>query len=288
MQPIALTQSLRDYYNGLSNTPSSRDAESQINQFNKMAPRSTDILAGYETQAGVDSLTGEASTLQKNILNTENLLNAVPDAIATRTSNALVSGAQAQRLTAAEQDPISKQLGVLSTRYQGVQNDLGNARDRASKYATLDIGDIGTWRDSLTGRLNAALQREEQERQAAEQARQLKALQDMIAAQNAAMNARLAEYNRQAAAARQSYLATQQQYKLFQQSYNPQQTISAQVLQPTISGTILQPARTVQSFQPTISGTKLQGSNPGMNLNMSGSGGISLGRGNTIQGIPLR
>lgn len=289
MQPSALTSSLRNYYNGLSSTPSSADAEAQMNSFNKMAPRSTDILADYEKQAGVDPLQQEASGLQKSILSTENLINAVPDAIQTRTSNALVSGGQAQRLVAAEQDPLSKQLGVLNSRYQGTQNDLGNARDRASKYASLDINDISGWGSSLQSRLSAALQREEQQRQAAEQARQLKALQDLIAQQNAAMQAQMAQANRQYqdAMARTKYLLNTSNYNLNAKPYNPQQTISASILQPAATARILQPAATVQRFQPAASASVFQNANPGFNLNMSGSGGIKL-QGGSLQGIRIR
>lgn len=290
MQPSTITSGLRDYYNGLSNTPSSADAESQLNQFNKMAPASTSILADYEKQAGVQGYQTESSNLHKNILDTENLINALPDAIATRTSNALVSGAQANRLVAAEQDPLSKQLTVLNSRYTGTQNDLQNAESQASKYATLDIGDIGTWRDSLSGRLTDALNREEQQRQAAQQAAQLKAVQDMIAAQNAQNAAAMARLTALSNAARQSYLTTQANYNNFVQSgaLNPQKTISTSVLQPTVSVNYLQPAK--NTVQVTAPSSSLQGGMlNGFNLNTSGGVGIPIsgslyGGG----GIPIR
>ena len=286
MQPSTITSGLRGYYNGLSSTPSSQQAESQVNDFNKMAPNSTSILADYEKQAGVQGYQTEASNLHKNILDTENILNALPDAIATRTSNALVSGAQSQRLVAAESDPINKQLGVLNTRYTGTQNDLQNAQSQASKYTTLDVGDINTWRDSLSGRLSSALQREQQEREAAEAARQMKAFQDMIAAQNrqmaAAQAAATKSYND--AMARSKYLLSTSSASVNTPSYNPQQTANISILQPTVSGSYLQPAK--NTVQNTISGNKLQGT-VGANLNTSGSGGIKL-TGNNIQGIKLR
>jgi hypothetical protein len=288
MQPSSLTAGLRSYYNGLSSTPSSGQAESQLNDFNKMAPNSTSILADYEKQAGVTGYQTEASALHKNILDTENLINAVPDAINARTSNALVSGGQAQRLTAAEQDPLNKQLGVLNTRYSGTQNDLQFAEGQASKYTSLDVGDINNWSSSLQGRLSDALNREEQQRQAAAQAAQQKALQDLIAQQNAQMNAQMAAstkaYND--AMARTKYLLNTSKTVINQGSYNPQQTAGINILQPTMSGNILQPAR--NTVQVTAPASRIQNANPGFSLNTSGGQSVATFKASPSQGIRLR
>ena len=192
MQPADITTQLKNYYNGLTNTPSSTDAEAQLNQFGKMSPRSTDILAAYEKQAGVDTQQSQVNDLGKQVLSTEGLLKAVPESILSRTSNALVSQGQVNALTSAEQKPLTDQLDTLGRRYDVARTGLDQAQQKAEKYTTLDVGDISTMRGSLSDRLSAALKREEEQRQKQEldrqwaqwQAQQAQ-FQQMIAAQNA-------------------------------------------------------------------------------------------------------
>ncbi len=164
-----ITATLRNFYQNIAGTPTSQQAEGDISSFNKLTPASADILRSFDTQYGVDAQAQRVGDLRKSVMNAEDLVNNVDQNVFARTSNALVSDAQRQRLVSAEKDPLVKQLGVISRNFDLANQDLSGLREQSNRFSSAELGDINTMRESLGGRLTTAQQREEVERQRKQQ-----------------------------------------------------------------------------------------------------------------------
>lgn len=156
----SITAGLRDFFKNVAGTPSSSQAESDISSFGKMTPATADILRSFDTQYGVDDASKRVAELRKSVVNAEDLVNNVSDNVFARTSGALVSDAQRARLTAAEKDPLLKQLGTLNSTYGLAQEDLSSAQGQSSRFSGAELGDIETMRGSLKDRYGTAKDRE--------------------------------------------------------------------------------------------------------------------------------
>jgi chromosome segregation ATPase len=204
-----ITQGLRDFYQNIAGTPTSQQAEGDVTSFNKMTPRTADILSAFDEQYGVNAASSRVGDLRKGVMQAEDLVNNVGDNVFARTSNSLVSDAQRARLTAAEKDPLSRQLNEISRNFDVANQDLSGLKEQSNRFSGAEIGDIGTMRDSLGTRLTTSQQREAAQREAeaaAEQQRQWWANYELQRQQTAAqvkeLEARVAATQRQAS---QSY-----------------------------------------------------------------------------------
>lgn len=159
-QAPAITSALRNFYQNIAGTPTSQQAEGDVTSFNKMAPTTASILSAFDQQYGVNDAATRVAGLRKSVMNAEDLVNNVENNVFSRTSNALVSDAQRARLTAAEKDPLTKQLGVINRNFELASGDLRSAQDQSNRFSSAEIGDIGTMRTSLGERLGTAQARE--------------------------------------------------------------------------------------------------------------------------------
>ena len=171
----SITKAIRDFYGNIAGTPNSQQAEGDITQFNKLTPTTASILQQFDQQYGVNDAATRVSELRKSVMNAEDLVNNVDQNVFARTSNALVSDAQRARLTAAEKDPLLKQLDIQNRSFDLANQDLTGAREQSNRFSGAELGDISTMRTSLSERLTTTQQREAAERekaQAEEQNRQ--------------------------------------------------------------------------------------------------------------------
>lgn len=159
-QQAPITSMLRDFYGNITGKPSSKQAETDITKFNKLTPATADILRNFDQQYGVNDAATRVAELRKSVMNAEDLVNNVEDNVFARTSNALVSDAQRARLTAAEKDPLLKQLDITNRNFDLANQDLSGAREQSNRFSGAELSDIDTMRGELKGRLTTAQQRE--------------------------------------------------------------------------------------------------------------------------------
>lgn len=167
---VPITSALRNFYQNIAGTPNSQQAESDVTTFNKQTPRSADVLSAFDEAYGVNAASQRVGELRKGVMQAEDLVNNVDDNVFARTSNALVSDSQRARLTAAEKDPLTKQLGVISRNFDVANQDLGGLKEQSNRYSGAELGDIETMRSTLGTRLTTTQQREAAEREAAAEA----------------------------------------------------------------------------------------------------------------------
>lgn len=155
-----ITGALRSFYGSITGKPSSKQAEGDITKFNKMTPATADILRAFDQRYGVNDAATRVGELRKSVMNAEDLVRNVDDNVFARTSDALVSDAQRARLTAAEKDPLLKQLDVINRGYDLANQDLSGAREQSSRFSGAELSDIDTMRGELKTRLTTSQQRE--------------------------------------------------------------------------------------------------------------------------------
>lgn len=135
--------------------------------------KSADQVYNDANQAmGVNQAADTVTGLRGAIARTTSLLNQVAPSVYGRTSNSLVTNAQATRQIANEQEPLQKDLTNLGTQYNDANADYSRRADQANTRAaaTLNqqqsrLGFLQQLFEQLSGREKDAAALAEQQRQ---------------------------------------------------------------------------------------------------------------------------
>ena len=117
-----------------------------------------------QAKLGVPEVRGRVSGLRKQVLDTENLLNAVEGSVTGRTQGSLVTEAQRQRLTALERQPLAGQASQFQGALTNEGATLADLMGQASTSANLGYEGQKTKEEGLRYRLEQALSREDEQR----------------------------------------------------------------------------------------------------------------------------
>lgn len=127
------------------------DINSVWNSYNDLNSQAKDLAGGYEggvtnaqntvrNNLGYDSQQKNLNNIRQSVANTENTISTLPQNVQQRTAGRLVTNAQLNRITSAEQDPLVKQLGNLNNglnvAQQGVNDINTQAADAGQNYTT--------------------------------------------------------------------------------------------------------------------------------------------------------
>lgn len=124
------------------------------------APNPMDLYNKYSSELGVGDVRARAQKLRSEILNTENLLNSVEGSVQGRTSGALMTEAQRQRLMSLEREPLAKQYNKFSGDLNVQERNLSDLTGEAGRRAELDISGYKQKQDALSQAIQFAMQRE--------------------------------------------------------------------------------------------------------------------------------
>lgn len=97
------------------------------------------IATDNSTSLGIPAAQQQVTGLRGAINNTTQLLSQVAPSVMGRTSNSLVTSAQADRQIANEQSPLNDQLNKENSDYSGASTDLQNLVGQANTKTTNDI-----------------------------------------------------------------------------------------------------------------------------------------------------
>lgn len=98
-----------------------------------------DLYNEAVSSLGGNEIRTNVGNLRKQILDTENLLNAVEGSVKGRTSGSLVTEAQRQRITNLEREPIAGQYNKFSGDYANESQNLSSVLGQASQNTNLGM-----------------------------------------------------------------------------------------------------------------------------------------------------
>jgi hypothetical protein len=126
----------------------------------------TQVYNDVTTKLGIPDARTQVQSLQKNLVDTQNAINAVDPSVTGRTSNSLVTEAQRGRLVNMEKQPLQQ---TYSTQNQSLGTDttnLNNLQSEADRQVGAAQTEYTNKRSALAGQLQEALTQQEQQRQA--------------------------------------------------------------------------------------------------------------------------
>lgn len=128
----------------------------ELGNFDKTAESPLDMYNKALEGLGIADVRTRVQDSRTAMMNTENLLRNVDANVTQRTSNALVTEAQRQRLVGQERAPLDEALRVHGQVYEGAKEDYGMVLDEGKTQAELKYKGQVDKRQNLIDRLNIA------------------------------------------------------------------------------------------------------------------------------------
>lgn len=130
-----------------------------------------DIQKGLASKLGLDEKRKSLENISKTIIDTEKLLEQVPEAVQLRARQlgGPTTAAQLSKLSTVQQAPITKQIGELSRAEQTGQVGLSDIQNQILQELGLIKETRGTEREDWWNKINQAFTLESQAREAQRQ-----------------------------------------------------------------------------------------------------------------------
>lgn len=128
---------------------------SQISQLDA-SYNPTDVYNKVTTSLGIPDARTRVQALSKNLVDTQNAINAVDPSVTARTSGALVTEAQRGRLVTAEQQPLQQDYTQQNQEYGTESGNLNDLESQAAQQEAAAQTDYTNKRQSLSDQLAAA------------------------------------------------------------------------------------------------------------------------------------
>jgi hypothetical protein len=145
----------------------------ELVNFDKTAKAPVDIYNEALSSLGISDARTRVNTLRGELTNTEGLLKNVEGNVSQRTSNALVTEAQRQKLVTSERQPLVEQTDILGRNLTNATSNVNDIENQAKTKADLTFTGQQAQRGAIESRYNAAVGKEK----AAEAKRQWEAEQ---------------------------------------------------------------------------------------------------------------
>lgn len=143
----------------------------ELVNFDKTAKAPVDIYNEALSSLGISDARTRVNTLRGELTNTEGLLKNVEGNVSQRTSNALVTEAQRQKLVTSERQPLVEQTDILGRNLTNATSNVNDIENQAKTKADLTFTGQQAQRGAIESRYNAAVGKEK----AAEDTRQFNA-----------------------------------------------------------------------------------------------------------------
>lgn len=158
-------QSLTDMFNTNSSgwkNPTVKQAESQMNRFVGSMQNPLDVYNKTMQDLGIGDVRSRVQELRRQVVNSENAIRGVDENVTARTSNALVSEAQRNRLVQMEQQPLMEQLQMQSGNYNVESQNLKDLTQDAQTQTGFAMEGQNQSLEALKSRLSTSQEKARQ------------------------------------------------------------------------------------------------------------------------------
>lgn len=131
----------------------------ELGTFDKSAQNPIDVYNAALEKLGITDARTRVTALRKSLIDNQNLLDNLSGNVSQRTSNALVTEAQRQRLVASEAAPIVGMGEQLNRQFSAAQGDYQGILGEGKTAADYEIEGQNTRRSALLDRLKIQIER---------------------------------------------------------------------------------------------------------------------------------
>jgi len=143
------------------NTNSSQALTGELNTFDQNAQNPIDVYNSALNKLGITDARTRVTDLRKSLVDNQNLLDNLSGNIQQRTSGALVTESQRQRLQSTEAAPIAEMGNKLNQQFGLAQGDYQGIMGEGRTQADLTISGQSSKRNALLDRLKIAIDNED-------------------------------------------------------------------------------------------------------------------------------